>query len=112
MALLMTIDEAAKEIGVPKSSLKSAAQAHGLIIRMGRALRIDPNQLPELFRKCQDQQKGQGSTNSSTARIGTSETLAKPTAQRAADAAKMLKKPSPPTLPQKGGEVLQMNHKT
>ena len=42
---LLTIDEAAERLGVPRASLRSAAQEHGYLVRMGRAVRIDPDKL-------------------------------------------------------------------
>ena len=49
---LLTIEAAAAELGVPCKSLRTAAEAHGYLIRMGRAIRLDREQLPELLRKC------------------------------------------------------------
>lgn len=112
MTALCRIDEAADELGVPKASLRTAAENHGFIVRMGRAIRLERERLPELLKKCRDQPKEQGSTNSSTARTGTSGTLGNPTAQRAAQAASKLKKPSARTSPPKGGQVLPMSQKT
>ena len=45
MPRLLTIDEAANELGVPAGSLRRAAERHGFLVRMGRAIRIDPNDL-------------------------------------------------------------------
>lgn len=82
MTLLCIIDEAASDLGIPKASLRTAAEEHGYLVRMGR-----------------------GSTSSSTARTGTSVTRGSPTAQRATQAAKMLKKHSGPTSPPKGAHA-------
>lgn len=112
MTPLLTLDEVAAEIRVPKASLKSAAEQHGFLIRMDRAMRIDPKTIPELYEKCRAQPKEQGSTNSSTACTGTSETRDNPTAQRVAQAAAKLKKPLAHTSPQKGAKVLPMSRKT
>ena len=57
MPQLLTIQEAAEQLGVPPGSLRTAAQRHGFLVRMGRAVRIDPNDLPELIRSCQDKPK-------------------------------------------------------
>ena len=35
MPCLITIEEAAAELGVPKGSLRTAAERHGLLVRMG-----------------------------------------------------------------------------
>ena len=109
---LMTLDQAAKELGVPKGSLKTAAQEHGFIVRMGRAIRIDKNDFPKLVKACRDQAKAPASTSSNTGRTGISATPEGPTSQRAAQAAKKLKKRSRPTSPQKDGTVLQMSRPT
>ncbi len=59
---LLTIEAAAAELGVPCKSLRTAAEAHGYLIRMGRAIRLDREQLPELLRKCQNAPKAPVST--------------------------------------------------
>lgn len=112
MQNLCTVEDAARELGVPATGLRTEAKRHGYIIKIGRAIRLDRNQLGELLLKCQGQPKGQGSTNSNTARTGLSATRANPTGQRAAQAAQRLKKPSAHTSPPKGGQVLPMNLKT
>ncbi len=55
MPRLLTIDEAAAELGVPPGSLRTAAEKHGFLVMMGRARRIDPSTLPELIRKCRNE---------------------------------------------------------
>ncbi|WP_244918424.1 hypothetical protein [Phaeobacter gallaeciensis] len=109
---LLTIDAAAAELGVPKGSLKTAAQEHGFLIKMGRATRIDRNDFPKLVKACQDQARAPACTNSNTGRTGTSETAEDQTSQRAAQAAQMLKKRSPPTSQPRGGKVLPMSRPT
>lgn len=37
---LLTIEAAAAELGVPCKSLRTAAEAHGYLIRMGLAIRL------------------------------------------------------------------------
>tara|TARA_R100001086_G_scaffold209999_1_gene125881 strand:+ start:202 stop:441 length:240 start_codon:yes stop_codon:yes gene_type:complete len=71
---LLSIDEAADELGVPKASIRTAAETHGFLVRMGRAVRVERDRLGELIEKCRDQPKGQGSTSSNTDRTG-SQTL-------------------------------------
>lgn len=63
---LLTLDEAAAQLGVPKGSLRRAAERHGLLVRMGRAVRIDPETLPELIRRCRENQQGRASTGAAT----------------------------------------------
>lgn len=112
MINLGTIDEIASEIGVPKKSLQKAAERHGYLIRIGRALRLDRNQITELLKKCQDPPKEPDSTSSLTDRTGTSATRGNPTGQRAAQAVQMLKKRSAPTSPPRDAQVLRMNRRT
>lgn len=47
---LAKIHEAAEELGVPKGSLRMAADRLGLLVRMGRAVRIDRNSYEELIK--------------------------------------------------------------
>ena len=112
MTHLCKIEEAAAELGVPVSGLKTAAETHGFIVKMGRAIRLERDRLPELIKKCRDQPKGQGSTSSNTDPTGTSETRDSRTAQRATQAANKLKRRLVPTSPQKDAQVLPMNRKT
>lgn len=109
---LCSIQQAAATLGVPKASLRNAAETHGFIVRMGRAVLLESERLPDLVKKCRDQPKEQDSTNSNIVRTGTSETQANPTAARAARAATMLKKHSQHTSQQKAAKVLRMNRQT
>jgi excisionase family DNA binding protein len=101
MSPLLTIEEAAQQLGVPKGSLKTAAQEHGLLIRMGKALRIDPNSLKELIVKCREKPKEPASTGGKTKGFGSSVIQAAPTVQRALETAALLKTRSQPTSPAK-----------
>ncbi len=49
---LLSIPEAARALGVPKESLRRAADTHGKTIRMGRAVRLHPDDLEELIELC------------------------------------------------------------
>jgi len=49
MPTLITLAEAAAELGVPLGSLRSAAKERGYLVRLGRSLRIDRADLPDLF---------------------------------------------------------------
>ena len=49
MPRLLTIDEAAAELGVRPGSLRGAAERFGLLVKMGRSVRIDPNDISELI---------------------------------------------------------------
>ncbi|MFG6566719.1 hypothetical protein ACGYLA_03035 [Sulfitobacter sp. 1A13679] len=112
MSQLCKIEEVAAELGVPKASLRTAAETHGFLVRMGRAIRLERDRLPELLKKCRDQPKEQGSTNTSTRPTGTSSTPASPGGQRAAQAAAKLKKPSQRISQPEGAKVLPMSPKT
>jgi len=56
---LLTFDEAADTIGVPKGSLRTAADKHGKTIHMGRTVRLHPDDLEELINLCHVGKKGQ-----------------------------------------------------
>ena len=107
--ILCTVEDAATELGVTVSGLRSAAEEHGYLVRMGRAIRLERKSLPELIKKCRAKPKAPDSTNSHTASTGTSETPENLIAQQAAQAAAKLKKRSGPTSPQKGGKVLRLD---
>ena len=58
---LLTIKAPADATGVPVVSLRSAAEKHGYLIRMGRAVRVSPDKLPELIQLCHNKPREQGS---------------------------------------------------
>lgn len=89
---LLTIEAAAQRLNVPAASLRTAAQQHGMLVRMGRALRIDPDTLPELVEKCREKPQGQGSVGAPTKASGASATQASPTSQQVQQTALMLRK--------------------
>ncbi|MDE0335627.1 MAG: helix-turn-helix domain-containing protein [Defluviicoccus sp.] len=90
MPRLLTIDEAAADLGVPRASLRTAAEEHGLLVRMGRVLRIDPDDIPELLKRCREKPKDPACTANETA-SGTSATMAASSSQRALATAEKLK---------------------
>lgn len=102
---LLTLEAAASALGVPVRSLRSAAEQHGYLVRMGRAIRIEAESLGELIQKCRDPQKAPAFTSSPIARTGISETQGDQINQRAASAAQMLKRRSQPTSPQKAAAI-------
>ena len=104
---LLTIEEAAKQIGVPRGSLRTAAEAHGFIVRMGRTLRIDQQSLPELIRQCQENQKALTYT-SEQPECGLSE-KGKNSVQRAQETAERLKRLSPGTSQSVTGPPAQIH---
>ena len=109
LAPLCAIKDAALALGVPKASLRTAAENHGFIVRMGRAVLLERDRLNELVKKCRDKPREPDSTSLPPARTGTSATPVTQTAARAANAARMLKKPSQPTLQQKAATLLPMS---
>ena len=88
MPRLLSIDEAAAKLGIPPGSLRTAARRHGLLVKMGRAVRIDPDDLPELIDRCRDRPRDRDSTAAPIAGTTSFETetdscaLAHETAQR------------------------------
>ena len=107
MHKLLTIDEAARELGVPAGSLRTAARKYGYLIRMGRAIRIDPTDFPELIRSCQDSRKDRDSTATST-RSGVSATMVGNSSQRAQETAAKLKLLSRDTSPRRADRTGQV----
>lgn len=57
MTKLLTIEQAAKLLNVPKGSLRTAAEEHGFIVRIGRAIRLDESQLGDLVERCKEPPK-------------------------------------------------------
>ena len=98
MPRLLTVDEAAAELGVPPGSLRTAAQRHGLLVKMGRAIRIDPTTLLELIERCQGQPKDPDCTATSTA-CGPSAMTAESSNPQALEVAAKLKALSRGTSP-------------
>ena len=100
MRPLLTLAAAAAELDVPLASLRTAAARHGLLVRMGRAIRIDPETLPELVEKCRGKPQDPVSTSIVNAGSITSATVDDSLAQARATAAK-LTRPSRDTSPKK-----------
>jgi len=97
---LLRIEEAADMLGVPCASLRTAATEHGLLIRMGRALRLRQEDLAELIEKCRCQPEARAYTSENAKGVGPStlsKTLASPSVQRAQTTAAKLKASSPAT---------------
>lgn len=61
MTRLWTVEQAAAELGVPKASLRAAAARHGMLVRIGRAVRLDPDTFEELLSRCRESQKAPAS---------------------------------------------------
>jgi len=108
---LLPIKEAADILGVPAKSLRSAADAHGLTIRMGRAVRISPNHLEELCELCRCQPKERASSSESEKAESPSMSSKTPetsSAVRAQMIADRLKSSSRTTSPKKPAQVVQL----
>ena len=96
---LVKLEQAAIDLGVPKASLLSTARRLGLLVRMGRAVRIDRNSYEELVRRCQEKPREPASTVAQTLESGTSAIPALPTDQQARATVAMLKGRSRRTSP-------------
>lgn len=65
---LLTFEQAAAELNVPKEALRAAADQHNKTIRIGRALRLDTDDLRELVRLCQGKPKALASSGETAAK--------------------------------------------
>ena len=59
MTRLLTVNEAAAKLGVSARALRRVAERLGFLIKIGRAVRIDPNDLGELVKLCRVSPKEQ-----------------------------------------------------
>ena len=91
MLRLLTIDEAAAELGDPPGSLRTAAEKHGFLVMMGRARRIDRSTILELIRKCRNEPVPQDRGDRRPPESRVSATRAHDTSQRALQSAANLK---------------------
>lgn len=110
---LLKLEEAAQQLRVPKGSLRTAAENLGFLIRMGRALRIDPDSLEELVKACRVRPRERASTSAETPGSGSSATPGAATDQQAQEIAERLKQRSRRTSPSAAGpsEVLRFRKK-
>ena len=74
MPRLLTLDEAADQLGVSKRGLRAEAERHGYIVRIGRKPLLDAAQLGELIEKCRDHPRERDSGGKATRATGTSAT--------------------------------------
>lgn len=98
---LVEIGVAAKELGVPKESLRKAAEKHRMMIYVGRALRLDRNEYQRLIEACRERPQEQGSTSDRIPEYSSSATPDARTGQQALEIAEMLKRHSRHTSPRK-----------
>lgn len=111
MAELWTLDRAAREINVPAAALRKEADRHGLLVRFGRSVRIDPETIPELVKRCRSAPKAPVSTGTTPKANGSYETLADQKLQQAQQSAQMLKKGSRSTSRSGTGQVVRLDPK-
>lgn len=109
--MLLTVDQAAAQLNIPVRSLRRAAEEHGLLVRMGRAVRIDPETMPELIQKCRNAPKVRASTGTPQKASGSFETLADQKLQQAQQTAQMLKSNSPSISQKKTGQLARFPRK-
>lgn len=96
---LLTFDQAAKELNVPATALRTVADKHGKTVRIGRSLRVDEADLKELVRLCRVNPKAPASSGGTgqpkeSLPSGKSETPDPSQSQRAQLIANKLKKSS------------------
>jgi hypothetical protein len=109
--LCISFAAAAIRLGVPKESLRKAADEMGMTIRMGRFVGLCREDLKELIEKCRVEQKAPDSTGgrSQVKRpIGKSEIPAMYASQPALSAAARLKANSRTTSPGKLAQVVPL----
>lgn len=111
MGALWTLDKAASELNIPRAALHREADRHGLLVRFGRSVRIDPETIPELIEKCRSVPKAPVSTGTRPKDAGSFETLADQKLQQALQAAQMLKKGSRSTSQNGTGRVVPLGLK-
>lgn len=90
---LLTIDEVAAEANVPKEALRKAADEHGKTMRIGRAVRLHPEDIEELFSLCRVQPSRHASTGAKekTPRASGKSATGQPASRPAQTAAQRLK---------------------
>lgn len=109
---LLDIKDAANQLGVPCEALRKVADEHRKTILIGRAVRLHPDDIPELLELCRVKPKDHACTgaNESTARrLGKSEIQASPQSRPARKTAEKLKSSSKRTSPASAGQVVQFN---
>lgn len=109
--MLLTIEQAAADHNIPAKALRRAAEQHGLLVRFGRAVRIDPETMPELIQKCRNAPKARVSTGTTQRASGSYETLADQKQQQAQQTAQMLKGNSRSTSPKGTAQLARFPRK-
>lgn len=112
---LLRVQDAAKILDVEAAGLRRVAEAHGYLIRVGRAVRVRADELGEIVEKCRDQPKAHASTSAATRTDrpdGLSSTPAAPKLQPALAASAKLKARSRPTSPTATASPVVALHRT
>jgi len=108
---LLTIPEAAEQLGVGQAGLARVAKEHGFLIVIGRDRRIDADELGELLERCRCPPKVPASSceRERDERPSTpSRTRVNPNAAPARATAERLKSLSRNTSPKKTGQVVPL----
>lgn len=113
MPKLQTFKEAAEEWGVPAEALRRKADDLGYTIEIGRAARLNPDEIPELIRKCRVNPRPRACTGETAktepaaGKSGTEPRESRPAQQ----AALKLKQLSPRTSKTSSGQVAHLPQK-
>jgi hypothetical protein len=109
---LLTIDDAAREWGIPKAPLLRAAEKHGYLIRFGRSSRIYAREIPELIEKCRCPQKVPASSceKEKGENLPLSSRMLAPKSAQARQIAEQLKSTLPNTSRPKTAAVVRLKH--
>lgn len=112
--MLLTIKEAATRLGVPEDSLRKVADEKGMTIRIGRAVRLHPDDLSEIINSCRGERKdrasigAKGQMDRPYGKSGTATIESRP----AQTAAAMLKRSSRTTSSASTAQVVPLGRKT
>lgn len=109
--MLLTVEQAARQMNIPAAALRREADRHGLLVRFGRAVRIDPQTMPELIEKCRNAPKARASTGTPPRKNGSFETLADQKLQQARQSAQMLKSGLPSTSQKGTAQLVRLARK-
>lgn len=105
--MLWTMKDAERETGLPAAAFQKVAEEKGLLIRAGRYPRFDPDDLKELWKRCQDRPKARAYTGEKTPDNSASST-GRSSVERARQAAKKLKQRSQNTSATGGAQVVPL----
>lgn len=106
---LLRIEAAAEKLDLPAKSLRDVAEEHGLLIRVGRALRLHPEDLEMLIELCRVPAKVSVSTPAPATAENSSSSTVRPSVGQARQIADRLKRCSPPISSSASGQVVPLN---